>query len=145
MISPTCRFEIKDYPSWTQWYVSYSRFVQICATIHPESGTSKNQDKCHQLRNAIKYFNKAAKCKFVSGKEVSFNKGGTASKSNYNPVRQYNSSKPDKYRIDFFILAHASGGLTNALMFIRVKICKIFLLMKIFGVSQPHKRQLSMQ
>ncbi len=27
--------------------------------------------------------------------------------NNYNPVRQYNNSKPDKYRIDFFIFANA--------------------------------------
>ncbi len=35
--------------------------------------------------------------------------GGIASKSNYSPVRQYNRSRPDKCRIDFFILANASG------------------------------------
>ncbi len=40
---------------------------------------------------------------------MSFDGGGVASKSNYNSVQQYNNSKPDKYRIDFFILANAFG------------------------------------
>ncbi len=52
-ISPTCQFEIKDYPSWTKWYLSYSRFSQIRAAFHPESETSQERDRRHQLRNAI--------------------------------------------------------------------------------------------
>jgi hypothetical protein len=39
-----------------------------------------------------------------------FNEGGIASKSRYNPVRQYNSLKPDKYQNDFFVLVNASKG-----------------------------------
>ncbi len=84
--------------------MSYSRFVQLCAAFHPESGTAKEGEKCHQLRNTIKQLNKAAKLGMF------FNNGGTASKSNYNAVRQYNNSKPDECRIDFFILANASDG-----------------------------------
>ncbi len=109
-ISPTCQFEIKDYPSWAQQYMPHSRFIQICATFHPENGTSKERDKYHQLRNAVKKLNKATKGTFVPGKEILFNKGNIASQSNYNPVRKYFFSKPDKYRIDFFILADASNG-----------------------------------
>ncbi len=41
---------------------------------------------------------------------MSFDEGDIASKSNYNPVRQYNNSKPDKYGIDFIILVNISGG-----------------------------------
>ncbi len=40
---------------------------------------------------------------------MSFEKGGIASKSNYNPVRQYINSKLHKYD-DIFILANASSG-----------------------------------
>ena len=32
------------------------------------------------------------------------------SKSCYNPVHRYNSSKPNKYRIDFFVLVNANKG-----------------------------------
>ncbi len=97
-------FKIKDYPSWTQWYVSYSRFIQIHAAFHPESGTNQEGDKCHQLKNEIKHLNKIAMCTFVPVKKISFDEGGKASKSNYNSVRQYNKSKLDKYRIDFLYL-----------------------------------------
>ncbi len=90
--------------------MSYSRVIQMRAAFHPESETSQEQDICHQLRNAIDHLNKAAKRTFIPGKEMSFNEGGIASKSNYNPVRQYNNSKPEKYRINFFTLANASVG-----------------------------------
>ncbi len=51
-ISPTCQFKIKDYPSWTKQYITYSQFFQICAAFHSESGASQKQNQCHQLRNA---------------------------------------------------------------------------------------------
>ncbi len=41
--------------------------------------------------------NKATSWIFNPGKEISFDKGGIPSKSNDNPVIQYNNSKPDKY------------------------------------------------
>ncbi len=78
--------------------------------FHPESGTSQEPDKFHQLRNAIYYLNKAAKRTFTPGKEMSFNEGGIANKSNYNPFRQYNNSKQGKYRINCSTLAYFSGG-----------------------------------
>ncbi len=90
--------------------MSYATIVQICATFHPESGTSQEQYKCHQLRNAINHLKKAAKHTFVLGKEMSFDEDDIPSKSNYNPVRQYNNNKLDQYQIDFFILANASSG-----------------------------------
>lgn len=39
-----------------------------------------------------------------------FDEGGIAKKAQYNLVRQYNSSKPDKYHIDFFALVTALEG-----------------------------------
>ncbi len=44
----------------------------------------------------------------VIGKEMSSNEDSIATKSNYNPVRQF-KHKPDKHRIEFFILANAPG------------------------------------
>ncbi len=109
-IFPSFQFKIKDYPSWTQGYMSYPRFVQLHVAFHPESWISKEGDKCHQLRNAIKHFNKASMWMFCPGKEMSFDKVGNPRKSNCNPVRKHNNSKPEKYRIEFFMLANASGG-----------------------------------
>jgi hypothetical protein len=97
----------------TEWYnrrFSYGRFIQIRAALRPEFGDSNISDKCHQLRTAINYLNNHAKKCFIPGRFLSFDEGGIANKSKYNPVRQYNASKPDKYRIDFFVLANAVSG-----------------------------------
>ncbi len=39
-ISPTCQFNIKDYPWCTQLCTSYCRFFQICAAFHTKIWTS---------------------------------------------------------------------------------------------------------
>ena len=52
-------------------------------------------------------FNDVAKKTFHLGPDVAFDEGGVAMRSRYCPVRQYNKDKPDKYRVDFFILADA--------------------------------------
>ena len=91
--------------------MSEYRFKQIRAAFHPESGVSSVSDKCHQLRACINSLNEHAKRAFVLGRECSFDEGGIASKSRYNPVRQYNSSKPGKYRIDFFVLVNTTNGI----------------------------------
>ncbi len=70
---------------------------------------AKLEKKEIQLRNTITHLNKAAMWKFIH-KEMPFDKGSIPSKSNCNPARKRNNSKPDKYRNDFFILANASGG-----------------------------------
>ncbi len=85
--------------------MSYSRFVQICVAFQQESGRNQEQDEFHQLRNAINHLSKGVKHTFIPGKEMPFDEGSIASKSNFNPVRQYNNRKPD-----FFILAKAFGG-----------------------------------
>ena len=48
---------------------------------------------------------------FILGREISFDEGGIASKSCYNPIRQYNASKPNKYLIGFFVMVNASSGM----------------------------------
>lgn len=88
----------------------FRRFVQIGAAIHPESTNNKLDVKHHQMRYSIQKLNATAKRYFFQGKVLSFDEGGIPSRSYYNIVRQYNNSKPNKYRIDFFILANASSG-----------------------------------
>jgi hypothetical protein len=95
--------------------LTYARFIQIHACICPELYDPSNEDKekrdkCYQLRAAIESLNYHAKKTFVPGRYLLFDEGGIANKSRYNPVRQYNSNKPDKYRIDFFIMANATSG-----------------------------------
>ena len=52
-------------------------------------------------------FNDKAKHVFNLGPNVSFDEGGVAMRSRYCPVRQYNKDKPEKFRVDFFIMADA--------------------------------------
>ncbi len=103
--------KIHGFSSWAADVMSEYRFRQIRAAFHPENGVSVVGDKCHQLRSSIKSLNEYAKRTFILGRECSFDEGGIASKSRYNPVRQYNSSKPDKYQIDFFVLVNTSRGI----------------------------------
>ncbi len=84
--------------------MSYVRFIQIHRAFHLESSESKEGDKCLQLRNAKSQKNKATMKTFIPWRELSFDEDGISSKSRYNPVRQFSSSKPDKYRIDFLLL-----------------------------------------
>ncbi len=90
--------------------VWYWTFHQICAVFHAKSRASREGDKCHQFQRAKTHLNKAATHTFIPDGEISFDKGSICSKSNYNPVIQYNNSKLDKYRINFLILANELGG-----------------------------------
>ncbi len=133
LVSTNSCYYISYLTIWNQWlslldkkYMSYYWFVQIWAAFHPESGISQEWDKCHQLRNVINQLNKAAKLMFIPGKEMSFNEGGIPSKSNYNPVRQYNNSKLVQYRMDFLFLLMQPVVINSftTLMFIREKANK---------------------
>ena len=85
-----------------------ARFMQIRGAFRPESSKTLVDDKCHQIRYVINKFNRAARETFLPGYALSFDEGGHACRSRYCPVRQYNKDKPDKYRVDFFILADAA-------------------------------------
>ncbi len=102
--------EIDGFSGWAADIMSYFRFRQIRAALRPELDHSSVGDKCHQLRASLVSLNEHAKRTFILGREASFDEGGIPNKSRYNPVRQYNASKPDKYRIDFFVLVNASKG-----------------------------------
>ncbi len=67
-------------------------------------------DKCHQIRHALNTLNKASSSTFIPGIDLSFDEGGVASHSRMNPVRQYNKDKPQKFRVDFFVLCNNSPG-----------------------------------
>ena len=102
---------LSDYPAWAAKVMSLSRFKQIRAAYHPEVGSSTIGDKCHQLRYAIDTCNGTSKTTFVVGGDLTFDEGGVASRSRMNPVRQYNKDKPNKFRVDFFVLANNSPGI----------------------------------
>ena len=100
--------QLKGYTPWAKDIMSLIRFKQIRSAFHPEAEKSICGDKCHQLRFFIRKFNEMARNVFSLGPHASFDEGGVAMRSRYCPVRQYNKDKPDKYRVDFFILADAT-------------------------------------
>ena len=100
--------ELRGYSAWAKDIMTLVRFKQIRSALHPESGESQCHDKCHQLRYFIRMFNYMARDVFHLGPDVSFDEGGVAMRSRYCPVRQYNKDKPEKFRVDFFIMADAT-------------------------------------
>ncbi|CAB9517269.1 unknown protein [Seminavis robusta] len=98
---------IKNTKGWAQEYMTLIRFKQIRSAFHPEckSMAGEGGDKCYQLRRCINTVNLASKSTFHAGCWCSFDEGGVACRSRFCPCRQYNKDKPDKFRVDFFILA----------------------------------------
>ena len=52
-------------------------------------------------------FNQKAMKVFNLGDKVAFDEGGVAMRSRYCPIQMYNKDKPEKFRVDFFIMADA--------------------------------------
>ena len=97
--------QLRGYDPWARDVMTLVRFKQIRPAFHPEAKNSICNDKCHQLRYFIRLFNSKAKEVFDLGPNISFDEGGVAMRSRYCPVRMYNKDKPDKFRVDFFLLA----------------------------------------
>ena len=104
----TRKLTIARSKGWAQDIMPLWRYKQIRGAFHPENKVaSLNKDKCYQLRHAIQQFNSAALLTFVPSENLTFDEGGIACRSRMCPVRQYNKDKPDKYRVDFFVLSDA--------------------------------------
>jgi Transposase IS4 len=87
-------------------YMTLNRYKQIRAAFHPEDRCAGDAgDKCYQLRHAINTMNQAALNAKYLGENLTFDEGGIGSRHRLNPVRQYNKDKPQKFRVDFFIMA----------------------------------------
>ena len=99
--------EMLGIKPWARDIMTKYRFKQIRAAFRPENDITDVGDKCHQLRFTINKFNQSARRTFIPGYALSFDEGGHACRSRYCPVRQYNKDKPNKYRVDFFILSDA--------------------------------------
>ena len=100
--------EIPDTIGFAQKYMSLKRFRQIRSAFHPEdkAGASLHgNDRCYQLRHAINTLNPVAKKLRHIPRNCSFDEGGCSCRFWFCPVRQYNKDKPNKFRVDFFIMA----------------------------------------
>jgi len=93
---------------WAQHTMSLGRFKQMRGAFHPEDRVAScDEDKCHQLRHVLNRLNAASLLSFETGPNMSFDEGGSACRSRMCPVRQHDEDKPDKHRVDFFVLLDA--------------------------------------
>ena len=96
---------VANSKGWAQNTMKLNRFKQVRGAFHPEDKTAGiGKDKCYQLRHVLNQLNAAALSSFHMGPNVAFDEGGVACRSRFCPVRQHNKDKPDKYRVDFFML-----------------------------------------
>lgn len=87
-------------------YMSLNRFRQIRGAFHPENKRAAGGgDKCYQVRHAINSFNTSSMMCFETPCNCAFDEGGVGCRSRFCPCRQYNKDKPEKYRVDFFVLS----------------------------------------
>jgi hypothetical protein len=80
--------KIDGFSPWAANIMTLYCFRQIHAALHLESGSRLVGDKWHQLRATTESLNQHASRTFILGCECLFDKGGIASKSQYNPVQQ---------------------------------------------------------
>lgn len=99
--------EIPNSKGFAHDIMDIRRFRQIRAAFHPEQKQASPGDKCYQLRHALKTLNQASKKTFFPSGRLSFDEGGVGVRSRLCPCRQYNKDKPEKYRVDMFILAES--------------------------------------
>eukprot|EP00957_Ditylum_brightwellii_P209529 15362134-Ditylum_brightwellii.AAC.1 len=99
---------LRGFDCWAKQIMTLSRFKRSSCAMHPEGAQLLNNgDKCYQLRHFIHTFKRKAKKIFHLGLNASFDEGGVPIHSRFCPVRQFNKYKPDKFRVDFFILVDA--------------------------------------
>ena len=91
---------------WASEIMSLKRFKIIRKAFHPEARSGREAgDKCYHVRHLIRQFKKAACNSFIPGTDMAFDEGGIGSRHRLNPVRMYNASKPQKFRVDFFLFS----------------------------------------
>jgi len=91
-------------------YMKFWRCKQIRAALHPDdrkAASMDGSDKAFMLRHALNTLNTAAGNVMHVSKDLTFDEGGTASRHRRNPIRQFNGAKPQKFRIDCFLLSEA--------------------------------------
>ena len=98
---------------WASQYMTLKRFKQILRAFRSEVGPNPNvPDKAYQMRSGCETLNHGARRTFILGRYVSFDEAGIASKSRMNPMRQFNKSKPQKFRVELLNLASAKKYFT---------------------------------
>ena len=108
--------EVDGTAGWAHKHMTLKRFKQTCGAFHPEDKTcALGGDKCYQIRHLIKQFNAASRQSFHIPCWLSFDEGGIGCRSRFCPVRQHNEDKPQKFRVDFFVVCDAKTHATLCL------------------------------
>jgi len=97
----------QGYDNWAINFTTLRRFRQFLKAFRIENdpdGSKKAADKAYQLRRMCVIISNASRSVFLPGRDLSFDEGGIGCRSRRCPIRMYNKDKPEKYRIDFFIL-----------------------------------------
>ena len=82
------------------------------AALHPDdrkAASMDGSDKAFVLRHALNALNAASVNAMHMGHNLTFDEGGTASRHRRNPVRQFNGAKPQKFRINCFLLCNSKN------------------------------------
>ena len=93
-------------------YMKLWRYKQIRAALHPDdrkAASMDGSDKAFMLRHALNTLNTASLNVMYMSYNLTFDEGGTASRHRRNPIRQFNGAKPQKFRIDYFILCDSQN------------------------------------
>ena len=98
--------KLLGYGGWEDKKMNIARFCHIRSDFHPEAGEYAVGRKCHQLRYLLRSVNDTASKNFDLGTTAAFYEGGISTCSRFYCVRQYNTDKLEKIRIDFFVMAN---------------------------------------
>jgi len=93
-------------------YMKLWRYKQIRAALHPDdrkAASMDGSDKAFMLRHALNTLNAASLNVMHMSYNLTFDEGGTASRHQRNPIRQFNGAKPQKFRIDYFLLCDSKN------------------------------------
>ena len=93
---------------WANKIMNFKRFKQIRAAYHHEKTRTSKGDKCWQIRYVINKLNATSLNTFIPAKHLAFDEGGISCRSRYCIVRMYNPSKPDPYRVEYFVMSSST-------------------------------------
>lgn len=94
---------VENHSTWAKEFMKLRRFQQFLKAWRTIVATPESiVDKASHIRRPVQAVNEGAQKTFILGKYVSIDEAGVGSRSRYNPIRQYNKDKPNKFRVDFF-------------------------------------------
>ena len=104
------KYRRQGHHAWAIEHMTMRRFKQFFAALRVEfdpTDMMRTQDKAYQLRRMCANISRRARHIYIVGRYLSHDEGGVGCRSRLCPITMYNKDKPEKYRLDFFILCCA--------------------------------------